>query len=208
VRQEVETGPGQSRPAFALEPLVELLLHLVEVADVRGGIILLSVRQIGGAPVRGLLLLGDVDLEQLLDQLLEAVAVGIGADQPRRGLGAIDGTGHDSEIGLHDRQVEAGEMIELEAPGIGEDRLEVGSVIAAAGAEADEMLVAAAVGDLDEAEPVAAGQKAHRLGVDGDRAGGEHPFGQVLFVEMDGHGLSHRRKRLNAQLALERTASC
>jgi hypothetical protein len=49
------------------------------------------------------------------------------------------------------------------------------------------MLVAAAVADLDEAEPVAAGQEPHRLGVDGDRAGREDAFGQVLFMEMDCH---------------------
>ena len=52
--------------------------------------------------------------EQFLDQILEAVAVGVGADQPRGGAGAIERRRHDPEIGLHDADVEAGEMIELE----------------------------------------------------------------------------------------------
>jgi hypothetical protein len=49
------------------------------------------------------------------------------------------------------------------------------------------MLIAAAVGDLDEAEPVAAGIEPHGLGIDGDGARGEDALGQILFVEMDGH---------------------
>ena len=69
--------------------------------------------------------------------------------------------------------VEAREMIELEPVGIAEQRLEVGRGIVAVRAEADQMLVAVAVGQLDQAQPVAAGDQAHRLGVDGDRAVGE-----------------------------------
>ena len=49
------------------------------------------------------------------------------------------------------------------------------------------MLVAAAVGDLHQAEPVAAELQAHRLGVDGDRPVAERPFGQILFVEEYAH---------------------
>src|SRR3546814_20786909 len=49
------------------------------------------------------------------------------------------------------------------------------------------MLVAAAVADLDQAQPVAQRVQPHGLGVDGDRTRGQHAFGQVFFVEMDGH---------------------
>src|SRR5687767_15860227 len=55
VGKEIEAGLGQGRAAFALEPLVELLLHLVEVAHVGGGIILLGVGEVRSAPVGGLL---------------------------------------------------------------------------------------------------------------------------------------------------------
>ena len=129
--------------------------------------------------------------EQFLDQVLEAVAVGVGADQPRGGPGAIERRGHDPEIGLHDADVEAREMIELQPLRIGEQRLEIGRGIVAAAPEADEMLVALAVRQLHQAQPVAARHQAHRLGVDGDRPVGElHVGGQVFFVQMDRHSHS------------------
>ena len=52
------------------------------------------------------------------------------------------------------------------------------------------MFVAAAVGQLDDTQPVARRNQSHRLGIDGNRgAGGKHVAGQVFFMEMDGHGL-------------------
>jgi hypothetical protein len=191
--EEVETGLGQLGPAFARQSFVEFDPHCVQVTHVGRCVFTLGVGKFWATPIGRLLLLGDVLSEHFLDQILEPVTVGIGADQARRGLGAIDRPRHDPQIGLHDRKVEAGEMIELEPGRIGQDRLEVRRLVAAAGGESDEMLVAAAVGDLDDAQPVAIGEKPHRLGVDGDRAGGEHALGQVFFVEMDGHGLRHKR---------------
>ena len=53
------------------------------------------------------------------------------------------------------------------------------------------MLVAASVRQLDEAQPVASGDEAHRLGIDGDRAVAEsHVVGKVFLVEMNGHSIS------------------
>ena len=77
-------------------------------------------------------------------------------------------------------------MIELEPVGIAQQRLQVGRGIVAVGAEAHQMLVAAAVGELDQAQAVAAGNQPHRLGVDRDRpVGGEQvERGEVFFVEM------------------------
>ena len=80
-------------------------------------------------------------------------------------------------------------MIELEPIGIAEQRLEVGRGIIAVGAEADEMLVAAAVGELDQAQPVAARDQPHRLGIDRDRHVGREQVGRgkVFFVKIDRH---------------------
>jgi hypothetical protein len=44
------------------------------------------------------------------------------------------------------------------------------------------MFVAAAIADLHEAESVSRGDKAHRLGIDGDRSVGKNAGGQVFFM--------------------------
>ena len=50
----------------------------------------------------------------------------------------------------------------------------------------DEVLVAVAVGQLDHAKPVPAGDQAHGLGVDGDGTVGEfHLGGKVVVMQMD-----------------------
>ncbi len=48
-------------------------------------------------------------------------------------------------------------------------------------------LVPLSVGYLDHAQPVARGDEAHRLGVDGDGTGREHAGGKIFFVEVDSH---------------------
>ena len=65
VGQEIEAGLGERRPLLAREPLVELLLQLVEVAHVARGIFALRVAELVRAPVAGLLLLGDVDVRAI-----------------------------------------------------------------------------------------------------------------------------------------------
>src|SRR3546814_6564170 len=113
----------------------------MKIADVGGGIVLLRVGQLRRAPVGSLLLLRNLLTKQLPHQLLEAMPVGIGADEARGRLGAIDGLRHHAEIGADRGQVETGEMIKLEALRIGENRLEIRGGIVALGREADEMLV-------------------------------------------------------------------
>jgi hypothetical protein len=51
------------------------------------------------------------------------------------------------------------------------------------------MLVATAVGNLDQAKPVAAQLQAHRLGVDGERTGAKNAGGKILFMKMNGHSV-------------------
>ena len=72
--------------------------------------------------------------------------------------------------------------------GVAEHGLEIGRGIIAAVAEMDEVLVALAVRQLHQAQPVAPGHQAHRLGVDSDRPVGErHVGGQVFLMQMDSH---------------------
>ena len=65
--QEIETGAGEFGPVLALQPLVELFLQTVEIADVRRRIFLLRIVQFRRAPVRGLLLLGNLLAEQFAE---------------------------------------------------------------------------------------------------------------------------------------------
>ena len=58
-------------------------------------------------------------------QILQAVLIRIGADEPRRDLGAIDRLRHHAE-GLGDHaEIEAGEVKDFQKPCVGEQPLEV-----------------------------------------------------------------------------------
>ena len=111
---------------------------------------------------------------------------------------------------LDRRQVEAREMIELQPLGIGEHGAQVRRGIVAVGAEADQMLVAAPVRQLDDAEAIARGDEPHRLGIDGDRgAGGEDARGQVFLMKMNGHrrAIGKGGRLLNARPSPARAAA-
>ena len=87
--KEVEASLRQRDAIFALQPLVELLLERVQIANVACGIFLLRITELGRTPVAGLLLLRDLLAQQFLDQILQTVPVGISPDQARGGAGAI-----------------------------------------------------------------------------------------------------------------------
>src|SRR4051794_16805502 len=99
-REEVEACLHQFHPILAGEPLVELFLERVEIADVARGIFALRVAELVGPPVACLLLLGKVDVQEFLDEVLEPVPVGIGPHKARCRAGAVERRGHDPEIGL------------------------------------------------------------------------------------------------------------
>src|SRR4029079_14846723 len=88
-------------------------------------IIELLGRELIGAPIGGLLLLGELDAEQLLGKVLEAVPVGEGAGKARGDLGAVDRPRHYAEAVLEHGHVKAGEMEDLEHPLIGKEPLQL-----------------------------------------------------------------------------------
>ena len=71
------------------------------------------------------------------------------------------------------------------------------------------MLVAAAVGDLDDAQPIATEPEAHGLGINGNRTGRENACRQIFFVEMNTHapgiGRSAPSLNLGARSSLSRS---
>ncbi len=165
----------------------------MQVTHVARGIVALRVVEVGAAPVARLLCLGNAFAEQFLDQHLEPVAVGIGTDQLAGDFGAIAGRRFHPEVIFDRGEVEAREMEQLEPCGIGQHRLEIGRVVIAVGRKADKVLVALAVADLDDAQPVADRDKTHGFGIDGHGAIGEDACGEVFFVEMHCHGRGLRR---------------
>src|SRR5690606_36076265 len=191
--QEVEARLGDRRATFACEALFKDRGHAMQITHVGRRVFALSVAEFRGAPIAGLLLLGDLFAKQLADEVLEPVTVGVGAGQLAGDLGAEYRSRHDAKIMLDRREVEAREMIELHSRRIGKNGLEIGRFVATVHAEANELLVAGAVADLHHAKPVARGDETHRLGVDGDRSRSEYARGQIFFVEMYCHWRGHRR---------------
>src|SRR5579859_5971468 len=186
VGKEVETGLGQLDPAFARQQFVHLVAQAVQIEHVRGGIVELLLCQGGSAPIGGLLLLGQLDAEQFQAQILEAVALGIGAHQLGGGAGAIGRAADDVEMALDHRQIEAGEMEDLGDRSIGQNAAQIGSAVVAIG-EMDHMDRAVAGRELHHAQAVTLEPKPHRFAIDGD-GGAEIETGrQIALVITDRH---------------------
>src|SRR5436190_19419821 len=79
--QEAEAGGGEFGTALAGEPRSEALLERVQMEDVGGGVGELRLAQRVGGPVGTLLHLRELDIEEVLDQVLEPVPVGVGTGQ-------------------------------------------------------------------------------------------------------------------------------
>ena len=77
----------------------------------------------------------------------------------------------------------------------------MGGGIVAVRREAHEMLVAAAIRNLDEAKPVTRRDQTHGFGIDGDRTRCEDALGQIFLVQIDCHRAAIRLRRFqgNAQ---------
>lgn len=118
-RQELETGFRKLAAALARNHHVELFAQAVQMQHVGGGIGELRFAQRICAPVARLLLLLQIDIEHLAHQILQAVAVGIGARQPRGDLGAIDRLRHHAEGVIKRGKIEAREVEDLHDFGIG-----------------------------------------------------------------------------------------
>ena len=186
VRKVVEGRPRQAHAALALEHDIELFTQGVQVQHVRGRVGHLVGAERLRAPVRRLLSLGQFHAQQLARHVLQAVAVGIGAGQLRGDLGAVDGRGHDSQMEFEHGDIKAAEVKKLQYGRIGQQRLQVGAVVAGA-LETDDMGVAVAGRQLDHAQRIAAQAQAHGLRIDRDDGrAGEHAVGKVAFVNKIG----------------------
>src|SRR5690348_4980756 len=89
-RQEVEAGLRQGGAALARQHFVEPVFQGMEMQHVGGGVAELLVAELGCAPIRGLLLLRQLDAEKVAAEILEPVPIGEGAGESRGDLGAVD----------------------------------------------------------------------------------------------------------------------
>ena len=120
-----QASASASRPSRRSRASSASLMSM-QVQHVGGGIFELRFGKLAGAPVRRLLLLGNLEAEDLARQLLQAVAVGVGAHQPRGDLGAPERRHRDAERMLQHRHVEAGEVKNLGDRRIGQEQTEIG----------------------------------------------------------------------------------
>ena len=120
------------------------------------------------------------------------MAVCEGARQPRCDLGAEDRGRRDLKI-LFDRgEIETGEMEKLQPGGIAKYLAQIGCGVVAARRKAHQMFIAAAIGYLQQAKPVAQRIEAHGFGVDRQSAAAlQHAIRQVFFVEENAHPRSN-----------------
>ena len=118
-RQEIEAGRGQLGCALRAPASRRVAPQRVQMQDVGGGVAQLLVGEVGGAPIRRLLLLGDLDAEQVAAQILEPVPVGEGAHQLARRSWCNRPARRRRPDALQHGDVEAGEMEDLEHRGIG-----------------------------------------------------------------------------------------
>jgi len=114
MRQEVETGLGYGGAVLARQIDVKLGFELVQIEHIGGGIGALCLGEILGAPIGGLLLLGEFYADEFAGSILQSVPIRGGAGELGGDFRAIDGRGEDTEAMHHDGDVKPAEMEELE----------------------------------------------------------------------------------------------
>ena len=189
-RQEIERGLRKVGPALPRQPLVQFFLELVQVQNIAGRIGELRIGERFRAPVAHLLKLGDVDVEQFIEQVLQAMSVGVGADQFRGDLGAINGCGQGAERIEKRGDVEATEVEELQHVLVTDQAFEIGRGGLTL-RDLDEMRVSISTGKLDETQPVAPGYKPHGFTVDGNGRPQIEIVRQVILIQVIGHVPCH-----------------
>ena len=124
-----ETGFRQLSASLARQHSVKFLFQPVQISDIVCCIGELLFSQVRRAPIRALLLLRKVDIQEFFDQIFEAVLIGIRSHQLRGRSRAVHGRGGNPEISSHRGDIEPSEVKQLQHVGIGQEPLEIGSRI-------------------------------------------------------------------------------
>ena len=184
-REEIETGLRQVLPLFPFQPLVQLDPQPVKVKNVRGGIILLRARERFRAPIAHLLLFGEVQPQQILCQVLQPMAVRLGAHKTAGDLGAVDRGRQGTKGVIHGSNVKAAIVKQLQGVRIFQQGAEIGGLGLAFG-DLHNMGIAIAIRQLHHAEPIAMRVQPHGLAIDRNGGAQLQAIRQVALVEVVG----------------------
>ena len=185
--QKAETLLCQPLAALPLQPSVKHVSEPVQIQNIACGILELCLAQGVSRPVRALLLLGQIHVEQFLAQVLQSVPVGIGPRQPGGDLGTIDRVGFRSEGIEQHGDVETAEMEYLALRAVAQQFLQVGRSFLAL-FDLNHIGGAVARRQLHDAQPVAGRFQAERFRVDGDIPFIAVEAGKVVLVNPYGQG--------------------
>lgn len=186
-REKFKASLRHFKAAFTFQTWHQNIAQAVQKTHIGCSIFALRIAQLVGAPIAGLLLLGDGFAQHLVQQVLKAMPISIGAGHLAGDLGAENRCGNYAEVIFNRCQIKAGVVIDFHTVRISQNGFEIGRIITAALGEAHEVLVTIAIADLDNAQPIAVGDEAHRLCVYCYIAIGQHAFGQVFFVIIYAH---------------------
>jgi hypothetical protein len=192
VWNEAETRVRQVTTTLALQHCVKLLAQSMQPKDISSRILELLRTESLGTPVGALLLFRQLDSQQFATQILEAVPIGVGANQLGCDLGAVDRRTHHAEPPVQHPHIESCEMKQLDDTLVGQQCLEIGrrvGGVAVSGSqlrrEMHEMAYTVAAGQLYQAEAVTMRIETGRLRVDGDAFANRHTGRKIPVVQLD-----------------------
>ena len=192
--QKAETLLCQPLAALPLQPSVKHVSEPVQIQNIACGILELCLAQGVSRPVRALLLLGQIHVEQFLAQVLQSVPVGIGPRQPGGDLGTIDRVGFRSEGIEQHGDVETAEMEYLGLRAVAQQLLQIGCLFLTF-FDLNHVGSPVTRRQLDDTKPVPRRLQAERFGIDGDIAVVAVKVGKVMLVNPYGQNLAPDKAR-------------
>ena len=166
-RQEFEAGFREVFATLASQPLIQHLLHTMQMQNIGCGINELLVRQAFGAPIGRLPLLAEFELQAIEQERFQAMLIGIRPCESRRDFRAVNRACHDAESIHESCQIEPCEVKQLSYFFVRENFDEVGRA-GRIRPELNDFRLAVSVGQLDKAEAIPRMVEPHGLGIHGD----------------------------------------
>ena len=198
---EVEPRPGAGRKskqacASSVRPsrasrASSSVLQTVQVEHVRGRIVDAAPRSASAAPQSlDCCCLEMSTLEQLAQQVLQPVPVGVGAHQPRGDLGAVDRRGQHAEAVSAAPRCRSGRNERASAPPDRPASPPGSARSSGRGAICTRCASPSPAESCTRHSRSRAGLQAHRLGVDRHHRAEVEPRRQIAVMQMDSHGSS------------------